>query len=368
MFRVIDRLLILSFLKSYCICLFSLLGLYLVVDLFNNIDDFTRVKGGFGETLEHIGMYYAIQTTFIFDQLSEAIILLGAVFTMAWMQRNNEVLPLLSAGVSTRRIIRPVLFSACLMVFVNIANQEFLIPELGAIPITRGDPNHEKGLVVRGAFDSNDIFVTGRTAVRNDLHVDKFNCDIPNTIAPGSILHLQAERAFYIPPKENQPRTGGWKLTKTSPLEFSRWNRPDVLEQIDEDTYFLYTDVDFDTVTRDSRKWFQKQSTYNVYREMNKGGSNRQARMAVFFHMRLTRPILGMILVIMGLSIILRDQNRNVFISAGFCLILCAAFYTATITGKYLGDKEFVAPAMAAWLPVFVFGPLAFVLFDAIHT
>ena len=52
--------------------------------------------------------------------------------------------------------------------------------------------------------------------------------------------------------------------------------------------------------------------------------------MAVMFHMRLTRPLLGLILVVMGLSIILRDQNRNVFISAGLCLLLCLALKAET--------------------------------------
>jgi lipopolysaccharide export system permease protein len=90
--------------------------------------------------------------------------------------------------------------------------------------------------------------------------------------------------------------------------------------------------------------------------------------MAVLFHMRLTRPILGMILVFLGLSVILRDQNRNVFISAGLCLALCATFFAVCFSCQQLGDKEFLSPALAAWMPVMIFGPLAFVMFDAIHT
>ena len=90
--------------------------------------------------------------------------------------------------------------------------------------------------------------------------------------------------------------------------------------------------------------------------------------MAVLFHMRLTRPILGMILVLTGLSIILRDQNRNIFISTGLCVGLCAIFFGACFACKHLGDTEYIAPALAAWLPVIAFGPLAFVHFDAIHT
>src|SRR5215471_17796754 len=124
MFKLIDRLLIRNYVKSYVFCLVSLLGLYIVVDLFMNIDDFLRDRHELGATLKHIGLYYARQSTFIFDRLSEAIVLLAAMFTVAWVQRNNELLPLLSAGISTRRMVRPVLLSACLMLGLSVLNQE----------------------------------------------------------------------------------------------------------------------------------------------------------------------------------------------------------------------------------------------------
>jgi lipopolysaccharide export system permease protein len=75
-----------------------------------------------------------------------------------------------------------------------------------------------------------------------------------------------------------------------------------------------------------------------------------------------------MLLVLSGLSVILRDQNRNVFLSAGLCVVLCALFFTAQFVAKSLGDNEYVSPALAAWMPVLIFGPLSLALFDAVHT
>src|SRR5262249_1755356 len=125
--------------------------------------------------------------------------------------------------------------------------------------------------------------------------------------------------------------------------------------------------IDFDAVTRKD-KWYQFASTNQLREELNKTASGRLAAMAVLFHMRLTRPVLGLILVFLGLSVILRDQNRNVFISAGLCLALCAFFFAACFACQHLGNNDVLSPALAAWLPVLCFGPLAFVLFDAIHT
>jgi lipopolysaccharide export system permease protein len=43
-------------------------------------------------------------------------------------------------------------------------------------------------------------------------------------------------------------------------------------------------------------------------------------------------------------------------------------FFAALFTCKSLGENDYLSPALAAWLPVLCFGPLAFVLFDAVHT
>lgn len=102
MLRLLDRQMIFSYVKAYLICLVSLLGLFIVIDLFMNLDDFTQGGRPMVQVLEHIGKYYGYKSTQIFDRLCEAIVLLAAMFTVAWMQRNNELLPLLSAGVSTR--------------------------------------------------------------------------------------------------------------------------------------------------------------------------------------------------------------------------------------------------------------------------
>ncbi len=373
MTKLLDRLLVYSYLKAYTICLVSMLSLYIVVDLFTNMDDFTQHNHSFAGVMGHIATYYGIQTPVIFDRLCEVIVLLAAMFTIAWVQRSNELIPLLSAGVSTHRVVRPVLFSACAMLVLTVLNQEILIPKLGAaVLFGRDDPEGERDLYATPTWEPNKILIGGRQASRRELLVREFTCTIPEDIGPGNITVLQAAEARYVPPDvvagKPKRRTGGWLLSGTMPLELPNWNRTDVVELIAPGKFFLYTsEVTFDVATRD-RKWFYRASTVRLFAELGKAETNRLASMAVVFHMRLTRPILGMILVFLGLSVILRDQNRNVFISAGLCLGLCVLFFAAGFGCKYLGEKELVSPALAAWLPVLLFGPLSFSMFDAIHT
>jgi lipopolysaccharide export system permease protein len=370
MLRQLDRMLIRNYVKAYLITLFSLLGLYVVVDLFTNIDDFSSHHDTLASLLEHIGKYYAYQVPVIFDHLCEVITLLAAMFTIAWMQRNNELLPFLSAGVSTHRVIRPVLLAACALLALSGLNQELLIPRLASeLAKPRDDLDGSKTVIVTQAYDRNNIMIEGETAVPRERRVAKFTCHLPADLAQGSPISLQAKEAQYIPPAPGpKPRTGGWRLQETTPPELRNWTRTDVLEPIAPGSYFLYTtDVDFESVTR-SKKWFHRASTWSLLKELNRGETNRVASLAVVFHMRLTRPILGLVLVFLGLSVILRDQNRNIFISAGLCVLLCALFYAVRFGCQFLGNEEVLTPAVSAWLPVLVFGPLVLVLFDAIHT
>jgi lipopolysaccharide export system permease protein len=290
------------------------------------------------------------------------------MFTVALMQRSNELLPLLSAGVSTRRVVLPVLVSAWFMLSLAVANCEFLIPRIASkLVLEPDDPDGGKEMWVRGAHEPNRILIYGERAQRKGMVVRPFYCTIPGNIG-GHLIEISAAEACYVPREPGERFSGGWLLTGAVPDKVEGWDRKDVLEPIDPGKYFLHTqEVDFDTVTRQA-KWFQLSSTTRLYQELQKPDTVRVPEIAVLFHMRLTRPILGMILVFMGLSMILTDQNRNVFISVGLCLVLCALFFAAIFAAKQLGDKDILSPALAAWLPVLVFGPLAFVMFDAVHT
>src|SRR5581483_3687088 len=228
MLRLLDRQLILSYLKAYPVCLVSVLGLCIVVDLFTNLDEFTQ-KQALRPVLEHIGKYYSYKSTQIFDRLCEAIVLLAAMFTVAWMQRNNEQVPLLSAGISTRRIVLPVLLSAFFMLGLTVLNQEFIIPRIAdKLALDKDDPDGEKSVPVRSAYDSNGIHITGDRAVRQNLTVYGFYATIVDPQG-GQLFHLSAKEARYVP--DLGRRQGGWELVAASPTEVPAI--PGILEQRD---------------------------------------------------------------------------------------------------------------------------------------
>src|SRR5262249_1234802 len=126
--RILDRQRYWAFLKAYLTCYVSLVGLYVVIDAFSNIDEFMKRCEGFSELMKAMGRYYLIHQAAYFDMLGGVISMMAAIFTVTWMQRNNEHLAMLAAGISTHRAIRPVLISSVLVSGLAIANKEAIIP------------------------------------------------------------------------------------------------------------------------------------------------------------------------------------------------------------------------------------------------
>ena len=246
-------------------------------------------------------------------------------------------------------------------------NQELVIPKIAHILLTeRDDPHNEREKVIQGCYDPTGIHIEGVVGYPKDMTVKQLYVTLPET-QTSAMSHLAAQNARYIPPG-GEALSGGWLLTNTTPETLESTHKPEMIVQIDSGKYFVYTkDVTFETVTRDP-KWFLYTSTHNLYLLLNKSDALRQPQIAVIYHMKITRPIIGMLLVVMGLAIILRDQTRHVFISAGLCLVMCAVFYGVIFACKFLGNADYMAPALAAWMPVILFGPFGVALYDAIHT
>jgi len=365
--RTLDRMLFFNYVRNYIIVFVCLMTIFVILDLFTNLNDFANNKNGFGSVVAHIVGYYSVQITQIFNVLCEAITLLAAAFTVAWMQRSNELLPQLSAGISTQRVIRPILLGCLITSTFGPLNTEVVIPRLAdRLTVPRDDPERLKPAPVRGSYDptTREHFV-GAQAFRNEMKVMQFEY---TSSAEGSsgLVHLTAAEAVFVPASKD-PLSGGWRLYNAKPETLSQ-APPDNLIQIVPGQYFLKAnEIDFDAITRRST-WYVFAPTTKLWELLDKPDAGRQSSVAVLFHMRLTKPIAGFLMVLLGLAVILRDQNRHVFISAGYCLIVLALFYVLTLGSKYIGDHDILPPPLAAWLPVMFFTPAVLAQFDAIHT
>jgi lipopolysaccharide export system permease protein len=214
--RILDRQRYWSFLKAYVICYVSLVGLYIVIDAFSNLDEFYKRADGLTELAQVMFRYYFVHQSLFFDQLCGVIGMMAAVFTVTWMQRNNEQLAMLAAGISTHRAIRPVLVSSVIVSFFAVGNQELIMPRFAEELAKTHDDDGTATVHVSGRLDPQEIFIHGVDADRATQTIFPFyaTLDVP---VLGSIHDLKGRQATYIPPDHpTAPITGGWLVRGAS--------------------------------------------------------------------------------------------------------------------------------------------------------
>ena len=125
---ILDRYVLRSLAFNYVIALAVMMSLYIVLDLFFNMDEFTEQGASSGTVLVNIISYYAPNLFRYFGQLCGVITLVACAATLARMRRSNELTAMLSSGVSLYRMAAPVVAFGLLTTVLWVVNTEVLVP------------------------------------------------------------------------------------------------------------------------------------------------------------------------------------------------------------------------------------------------
>lgn len=388
--KILDRQRYWAFFKAYFISFVSLIGLYIVIDAFTNLDEFLKLAPDTASLFRRMGRFYLVRTSFFYDRLCGVITMMAAIFTVTWMQKNNEMLAMLAAGISARRVIIPVIVAAFLVNLVAIANEEFIIPRVSD-ELQRA--HEDDGTLQRPAgsrYDVNEIHLKADKGFRSHQTVDNFSALLPVSRF-GALMALDARLARYIPPDHpTSPLKGGWLLWNAtlSPRgsvpdgEILSLVPPSIVGKLPPHyggpdgkgppppgtMMFLRSDISFQNITRKS-DWYQFASTPDLIRAYaDEGSRTERTRVAVFLHSRIVRPIGSMMLLLLTLPLVLGGEGRNMFVNLGLSLATSGLFYGASFLVNYLGNSNVMSPELAAWVPIIAFGSLAAARWDAIRS
>jgi len=389
--KILDRERFWAFFKAYVICYVSFVGLWIVLDAFSNVDEFMKRAVGFKQLMSVMGRYYLIRQADFFDKLGSVISMMAAIFTVTWMQRANEQLAMLAAGISTHRMIMPVIFSSILVSGLSVANQEMVIPRFAEeLQKSHDDDGNQKLTMLPSRYDPRGLTVIGNEADRASKTITKkFNVTIPSEIY-GTMRQLEGKQATYVPEDHpTAPLKGGWLVRGAQigpPLEGKDLESPDsIVAKVTDlagfpppygdpqgaagDVYFLKTPLSFDAMTRKTG-WYQFASLYDLFHGLVDPSTDKSERndVTMHIHVRLLRPFLSLTLMFMSLPLVLGGYGRNMFMNLGYALGNSAIFYGVGLACQYLGGSDVLPPALAAWMPLFIFVTLATYRWGQIRT
>ena len=74
--------------------------------------------------------------------------------------------------------------------------------------------------------------------------------------------------------------------------------------------------------------------------------------MAAAAYQRIVLPLSNLILFLLGVSFVLKQERRSVLVGIGIAIVVCLLFYGVNITCQSLGRANNLDPLMATALPL----------------
>jgi lipopolysaccharide export system permease protein len=143
--RQVDKYIVIQFAKNFLFALLCFIVIFILVDLFENLDKFIDNKLSFGAVLNYY-MYFIPE---IIKLVTPIAALLSTLFTAGTMVNFNETVAIKNAGVSLMRFMAPFLVCGLILTGLSLYFNNWVVPEA----------NKQKFFIERNYLGKNKIVV-----------------------------------------------------------------------------------------------------------------------------------------------------------------------------------------------------------------
>jgi lipopolysaccharide export system permease protein len=374
---ILDGYVLGYFWSSYALCLLTLTLLFVIADAFANAKQFVNENTVWWRD---IPLYYAGQLPILFDRFASFITLGGAMFAVARLERNNELMPMKAGGVSIFRALVPIFASAALLGGAQFLNGEVVVPAM-ADTIRAGarfQSDEAEGPGILRDARGNTLGAASFDRSRAQLRWVSFReHDIEGRVARA----IFAERATWVPAGRAPPGSndaargkGAWLLEDGTIVEGDAGEQRrigtgaprDRAHPTAEEGLLLETSIrpiDIESLGervsllsfRDLRDQYRRQSYL--------------PRLRVQLHARIATPLAHLVLCLLGLPFVLKGGGgRSVFLGMLALVVICAGFFVASFILQDLGSSGSISPFWAAWAPTVLFAVAGIWSFGEVRT
>lgn len=380
MLTTFDRYLLGRMLHTFAVFFVATYGLYIVIDLFTNIDAFqleaelasreAERQGRawsdtamFLEITRQIITWYAYRTSEFLELAGPLLITIAAVAVLGLMEKHSESHPVLAAGVPAFRLLKPLLFGTAVLNLLLIVNQEAVMPQIAVQLQTPRGKDHADAQRVIPVYDYSNhmMHIDGHSVCVEESRLDDASFNLPEELARG-VCTLRAESAVFMEASETRP--SGWLLRNLTgafaPEDLTMQGQARIFPHENGRDVFVVSDVSFDQLYDQGRNPKLLSSMQLIKRIRNPAsGIPAVVRQSLALHSRVTRPILSMLTVAIALPLVLRRESLSLITNLAICGLVLGIAFAVTQGSLLLGGTGLIRPDLAAWAPVVLTGTLS---------
>ena len=362
----IDRYIARLFALSYLTAFLLVIGLFLIMDMAVNLDDYLEVDGG-GNSPGALTVlrFYAVQIPFFYLEMSPFVTLIAGLFTAARLSKANEIVAALGAGISARRLLAPVLVGGAVLALGMFALREWatasLAPQVAALKAQLKEGRDQP--MYRGIWVKSREGVTVRVrsylpegGPRGEPLIQGLSCQIKRDAA---LEVVAAEQALALEPHAD----GRWRLLDGHVLKVTETGQERSSAETLEGVTFTPDDVLLFYKAMDNPLELSFAGTRRV---LSRRPDDARVRTAMHYHM--TFPLAGLVLLLVGLPFLMGQERGRGVERVAIGLFLCVTYFGVDFVARTLGLNGTLGPIHAGWFPIVLFGSLGAVLFGSMRS
>lgn len=355
MLTKIDWYIIKKFLGTFVYILILLMSISMVFDLSEKLDTFLAAGAPWSQI---IFVYYTNFFIFYGFQFVYLINFISVIWFTSKMANNSEIVPILSAGVSFRRMLLPYFIAASVLVVITVLITNYVLPESNKSRL-HFEANYYDNAIgkfnVRTQVSENEVLyfniLDGRTAEILEFSLEKWDGDLLKYL-------LKVNRAV------GDSLSNEWHFDRYELRAFGHFHDT-VSFGYDTDTLLSFglKDIIFRTKVIESMN--NRELDAFIEKERLRG-SEKVPTYLLEKYRRWATPFSIFVLTLVGVSVSSRKSKGglgvNIAIGLGVTMVY---IFSMQVTGA-AAIKVGFPPLLAVWTPNILFAGIALLLYKRV--
>ena len=351
---ILDWYIIKKFIGTYIYAILLIISIAIVFDFNENLSKFTQYHAPWRAIIFD---YYANFIPYYSNLFSPLFVFIAVIFFTSKLAGNSEIISMMAAGVSIRRLMRPYMISCILIAGLTFYLNSFVIPH---------------GTVIRQNFESlyrnskkntsaeNVQLQVAKNTVAYIQHYDDqykqgYGFSLVKFKNKKIVSHMTAMEIQYDTVADTKYH---WKVTNWK-IRTLKGLKEHIQSGASKDTVLLMEPTDL-VYSKGQQETFTSPELLSYISKQTSRGSGNVVQYEVEFHKRIAMSFSSFILTIIGLSLSSRKRKGGMGLYLGIGLALSFGYIMLQTVSATFAIKDNTPPILAAWIPNIIFTIIAY--------
>lgn len=353
--KILDRYIIARFLGTFFFMIALIMSIAVVFDVSERLEKFIKNEAPLGAII----FEYYIHFIFYFANLFSALfIFLSVLLFTSQLAQRTEIVAMLASGISFRRLLKPYLISATILVGISLYVTHYQLPISNTIRLGFEEQYIKKKFLIddknlhRQINDSTLAYFESFSTI-NDIG---YKFSLENWNPEGHMTYkLMADRAKY------DSTTGVWQIDNyleriiTDSVEYVKRGK-----RID--TLITLTPGDLGQRLNIASTMGYRELTEFIESEKKKG-SDKIVYYEIEKHQRTSYPFAAYVLTIIAVSVASRKNRGGIGAHLALGVLIAISYIFAMKISTVAATNADLDPFIAVWIPNILYGIIAIWLY-----